>query len=118
MPEIFNSPDCASRKDSFSHAFVGFIQMLQVDKRLSRYSQGSALQQKTRLISDIKERSQLASAEYHNSGLWHGSDQHHPEAALLEGMYGNEPSAPWYEDLAGVSGEEGRTSTRPAATAA
>jgi hypothetical protein len=64
MPEIFNSPDCASRKDSFSHAFVGFIQMLQVDKRLSRYSQGSALQQKTRLISDIKERSQLASAEY------------------------------------------------------
>jgi hypothetical protein len=56
MPEIFDSPDCASRKNSVTHVYVGFIQMLQVDKRLSRDPQGSAIQQKTKLLNDIREK--------------------------------------------------------------
>jgi hypothetical protein len=56
IPNIFDSPDSASRKDSISHPYVGFIQLLQIEKRLSRDPQGTALQMKDKLISDIKSR--------------------------------------------------------------
>jgi hypothetical protein len=55
LPDIFDKPDCASQKDGISHAFSGFIQLLQVDKRLSRDPQGTALQLKNKLLAGIKD---------------------------------------------------------------
>jgi hypothetical protein len=65
MPEIFDSPDSASRKDGVTHEYVGLIQLVQVDKRLSRDPQGSALQQKTKLIAEIKEKAAKAISLHH-----------------------------------------------------
>ncbi len=56
MPDIFDSPDCASHKNCVSHEFAGFIQLLQVNKRLSRDPQGTALQMKAKLLAEIKAR--------------------------------------------------------------
>jgi hypothetical protein len=54
MPDIFDSPDCASRKEGVSHEFSGLIQLEQIYKRLSRDPQGTALQRKNKLIAEIK----------------------------------------------------------------
>jgi hypothetical protein len=56
IPDIFNSPYCASRKDSISHPYAGFIQLLQIEKRFSRDPQGTVLQMKAKLLSDINQR--------------------------------------------------------------
>ncbi len=56
IPDIFDSPDCASRKDSVSHPHAGFIQLLQIEKRLNRDPQGTVLQMKAKLLSDINQR--------------------------------------------------------------
>jgi hypothetical protein len=56
IPDIFDSPDCASSKDSVSHPHAGFIQLLQIEKRLNRDPQGTVLQMKAKLLSDINQR--------------------------------------------------------------
>jgi hypothetical protein len=56
IPDIFDSPDCASRTGSVSHPHAGFIQLLQIEKRLNRDPQGTVLQMKAKLLSDITQR--------------------------------------------------------------